>query len=119
MAQIYDIARNLNLSDNDQVSEAMAEIETASYAELHHVIIISESAQSNEWRKTGALARSEIERRNAVAAEELAMKTTKYSARMGIIGVAVGAVLGSILTFVATSAASVEIPTRSVSDKSN
>jgi hypothetical protein len=67
---------------------------SVSEADLHHVILINGSAQSNEWRKAGALARGELERRNAEAAKTLAMKTTCISAAMGILGVVVGAFLG-------------------------
>ena len=98
MSRLHNIATNADFGAGGYDGQLDDQLQAISDAELHHVIVINQVPQNDTWRKAGALARYELARRQQVASERLAHRTTWISAVVGAAAVVVGAILGALLS---------------------
>lgn len=99
MTQIETIAAGFDLNDTASIELALEKLKSVSDAELHFYLVQRDTLgkTSADTRKKITLAQTEFDRRKFDQTEGLALRTTKLSATVGIIGVIIGAILGAWL----------------------
>lgn len=99
MTQIETIAADFDVNDTANIESAMSKLKEVSNAELHFYLVQRDTitATSANTRTKITLAQTEFDRRQFDQTERLALKTTKLSATMGIVGTILGTILGAWL----------------------